>query len=260
MMDPDPFDVIAGYYDLDLDGYLGDLGLYENFARRIDAPVLELGVGTGRLALPLEQAGFEVVGIDSSEAMLAIARRKAGEQGAGRLRLVQADMAGFSLDAKFGLVFCALGGFLHLPGQREQAETLRRVRDHLRPDGAAVIDLPVPEAQEWEPGARALVLEWTRRRRDGVLVSKFVSAEAEPAEQKQRVTHIYEEWGEAGSQRRRIATFDLRYPQRFEMELMLREAGLEQVSVYGSHDLAPFGSRSERMVFVAMGGRKGRGR
>ncbi|MDI6857762.1 MAG: class I SAM-dependent methyltransferase [Dehalococcoidia bacterium] len=260
MTNSDPFDVIADYYDLDLDGFLGDLDLYENFARRADAPVLELGVGTGRLALPLAQAGFQVVGIDSSEAMLAIARRKAEEQRTAGLRLVKADMAGFSLDEKFGLAFCALGGFLHLPGQREQIETLRRVREHLLPDGVAVIDIPVLEAQEWEPGARALVLEWTRRRPDGVLVSKYVSVEADPAKQTQHVTQIYEEWGEAGSLRRRIATFEMRYPQRFEMELILKEAGLEQISLYGSYDLDPFDSRSQRMVFVAMAGQKRRRR
>lgn len=260
MMSPDPFDVIADYYDLDIDGFLGDLDLYENFARRIDALVLELGVGTGRLALPLAQAGFQVVGIDSSEAMLAVARRKAEEQRIAGLRLARADMAGFSLDEKFGLVFCALGGLLHLPGRREQIEALRRVREHLLPDGVAVIDIPVLEAQEWEPGARALVLEWTRRHPDGMLVSKFVSTEADRATQTMHVTHVYEEWGEAGSLRRRIATFELRYPQRFEMELMLKEAGLEQVSVYGSYDLAPFDSRSERMIFVAAQERKRRRR
>jgi SAM-dependent methyltransferase len=250
MMSADPFDVIADYYDLDLNGYIDDLFLYEGFARRTDGPVLELGVGTGRLAIPLARAGFDVVGIDFSQAMLARAQREMEKDDLRNLRLVKADMTGFSLGMEFGLILCALGGFLHLASQHDQIETLRRAHEHLAVDGLLVIDLPVLEAQEWEFGPRALVLEWTRSRSDGTLVSKFVSTDADRAEQKQRITHIYEEWGEVGS-RRRLARFELRYPQRFEMELLLKEAGLQQTAVYGSYDLAPYGSNCERMVLVA---------
>jgi SAM-dependent methyltransferase len=249
-MTHDPFSVIADYYDLDLGDYQEDVPLYDNLARRTEMPVLELGAGTGRVAIPLTKSGLSVVGIDSSEAMLTVARRKAGRRLRGSLQLALAEMTEFSFDVRFGLIFCALGGFLHLDSQEKQMQTLERARRHLAPGGLLALDLPNPEAVEWEPGCQGLFLEWTRERQDGTMISKFASTEADRARQVQRVTHVYEEWHSAGS-RRRLATFELRYVQRFEMELLLKEAGLKTEGVYGAYDLEPYDSESPRMVFLA---------
>lgn len=246
----DPFEVIADYYDLELGDYQEDIPLYDNLARRTEMPVLELGVGTGRVAIPLAESGHSVVGIDSSQAMLAVARGKADRRLRGSLQLVLSEMTGFSFDMSFGLIFCALGGFLHLNSQQGQLDTLGRARRHLAPDGLLALDLPNPEAVEWEPGCQGLTLEWTRERQDGTMVSKFVSTEADRARQVQRVTHIYEEWHSAGS-RRRLAAFELRYVHRYEMELLLKQAGLKLEGVYGSYDLEPYESDSPRMISVA---------
>ncbi len=248
-MSHDPFEVIADYYDLELGEYQEDVPLYHNLARRTEMPVLELGVGTGRVAIPLARSGHSVVGIDSSDAMLAVARRKAGK-GRGAPRLVLSEMTGFSFDMSFGLIFCALGGFLHLNSQQGQLDTLGRARQHLAPDGLLALDLPNPEAVGWEPGSQGLILEWTRERQDDTMVSKFVSVEADRARQVQRVTHIYEEWHSAGS-RRRQASFELRYVHRHEMDLLLNQAGLKPEGVYGSYDLGPYDPDSPRMIFVA---------
>ena len=97
----------------------------------------------------------------------------------------------------------------------------------MAPDGLVVVDLPTLEGEDWEPGARPLYLVWTREdpERD-VIVSKYRSAEADPARQLQRVTHIYEEWGPQGSLLRRLVTFQLRYVHRYEMELLLQPCGV----------------------------------
>ena len=248
-MSHDPFEVIADYYDLELGDYQEDVPLYHNLARRTEMPVLELGVGTGRVAIPLAKSGHSVVGIDSSDAMLAVARRKAG-RGRGAPRLLLSEMTGFSFDMSFGLIFCALGGFLHLNSQQGQLDTLGRARQHLTADGLLTLDLPNPQAVEWEPGSQGLILEWTREREDDTMVSKFVSIEADRARQVQRVTHIYEEWHGAGS-RRRLASFELRHVHRYELELLLNQAGLKPEGVYGSYDLGPYDPDSARMIFVA---------
>jgi SAM-dependent methyltransferase len=248
-MSHDPFEVIADYYDLELGDYQEDVPLYHNLARRTEMPVLELGVGTGRVAIPLAKSGHSVVGIDSSDAMLAVARRKAG-RGRGAPQLLLSEMTGFSFDMSFGLIFCALGGFLHLNSQQGQLDTLGRAREHLAPGGLLALDLPNPEAVVWEPGSQGLILEWTRERQDGTMVSKFLSTEADRARQVQRVTHIYEDWHGAGA-RRRLAIFELRYAHRYEMELLLKQAGLKPEGVYGSYDLGPYDPDSPRMIFVA---------
>jgi SAM-dependent methyltransferase len=246
----DPFAVIADYYDLDLGDYQEDIPLYENLARRTGLPVLELGVGTGRVAIPLAEAGFSVVGVDSSEPMLAVARSKLDKALSRHLRLILAEIEGVSLDESFGLILCPLGGFLHLNSQDKQIRALECARRHLAAGGLVALDLPSLEATEWEPGDRGLILEWTRERLDGTLVSKFASVAADRARQVQRVTHIYEEWTATGS-RRRVASFELRYVHRFEMELLLAQAGLKVDGLYGSYDLEPYDSHSPRMVFLA---------
>jgi SAM-dependent methyltransferase len=245
----DPFAVIADYYDLDLGDFQEDVPLYDNLARRTELPVLELGAGTGRVAIPLAKSGHTVVGIDSSEAMLAAARRKAGRR-RNNLQFILAEMTEFSFDVRFGLIFCALGGFLHLDSQEKQIQTLERAREHLAASGLLALDLPNPGTVEWEPGCQELVLEWTRERQDGTMVSKSVSREADRARQVQRITHIYEEWHGAGSERR-LVTFESRYVHRFEMELLLRQTGLKTEGVYGSYDLEPYDSASPRMIFMA---------
>ncbi len=255
-MTDEPFDVIADYYDLDLAGYEEDVGIYENLSRRHDAPVLELGVGTGRLAIPLARAGLQVVGIDRSEAMLAVAGRKQEalrpQRLAANLRLLAADMTDFDLGQTFGLVCCALGGLMHLHSQENQVRALECARRHLASDGLLVIDLPAFQPQEWEAGVQPLTLDWTRRDASrGVLVSKFRSCQADPARQIQHVTHIYEEWGPDGSLRRRLASFELRFIHRHEMELLLSRAGFRIRDLYGAYDLSPYDLNAPRMIFVA---------
>jgi len=253
----DPYSVLADYYDLDVAGYEEDISLYDNLGRRHELPLLELGVGTGRAAIPLARAGLHVVGIDKSEAMLAVARKKAEAEPKRssvrtHLTVVHGDITHFTLEERFGLVFSPLGGFLHLRTQEEQLRALECARQHLAPDGLVVVDLPTLEGEDWESGARPLYLIWTREDAErGVTVSKYRSAEADPARQLQRVTHIYEEWGPQGSIRRRMVAFQLRYVHRYEMELLLQQAGLRVRDLYGSYDLSPYDHHATRMIFVA---------
>jgi SAM-dependent methyltransferase len=161
-------------------------------------------------------------------------------------------MTDFDLGESFGLIFCALGGFMHLRSQEHQVRALECARRHLAPDGLLVIDLPAFEPQEWEPGVQPLTLVWTRKHttRD-VLVSKFHSCQADSARQVQHVTHIYEEWGPKESLRRRLVTFELRFIHRREMELLLNHAGLQMRDLYGAYDLSPYDLHAPRMIFVA---------
>ena len=244
--------VIAQYYDLDLDGYVEDITLYESFARRGDLPSLELGVGTGRVAIALARARLPVWGIDNSEAMLRVAREKAGPAPAERLHLAHADMRNVNLGREFDLVYCALGGFLHLESQEDQIATLVRAREHLAGGGLLVLDLPNAMTIDWESGPHPLVLEWTRShpQRD-TTISKLVSVEVAAAEQTQRLTYWFDEVTVEGTVRRASATVALRHVFPAEARLLLEGAGLRLTSLYGSYDLAPFDDDSARMIVVA---------
>src|SRR5919198_856863 len=113
-------DAFARLYDLDLGDDPGDVDLYLSLARRTGGPILELGVGTGRVAVPLVEAGYAVTGIDSDDAMLGRARRRlAGvtDTPADRLTLVERDMRIARLpDAgSYRLALIALNSILVLP-------------------------------------------------------------------------------------------------------------------------------------------------
>jgi ubiquinone/menaquinone biosynthesis C-methylase UbiE len=120
------------------------VGFYERLARKIGGSVLEVACGTGRIAWPLVQAGLNVVGIDSSEAMLAIARRKLATLPAAaqqRITLVNQDMSALDLDQHFGLVFVPARSFQHLLTIELQRKSLQAFRRHLQPTGQLVLHL-----------------------------------------------------------------------------------------------------------------------
>lgn len=120
------------------------VGFYERLARKLGGPVLEVACGTGRIALPLAQAGLNVVGIDSSEAMLAIARRKLAMLPAAaqqRIIVINQDMSALDLDQHFGLVFVPARSFQHLLTIELQRKSLQAFRRHLQPTGRLVLHL-----------------------------------------------------------------------------------------------------------------------
>ena len=93
-----------------------DIPFYVEEASRLGGPVLELGCGTGRITLPIAQSGIDIVGLDNSDGMLEVARRKARllEDGNGVVDLHMADMRDFSLGRTFPLVIIPFRGFLAL--------------------------------------------------------------------------------------------------------------------------------------------------
>jgi len=116
-------------------GMTQDVPFYVDLARQADGPLVELAVGTGRVALPVALAtGKAVIGIDSSPAMLAQARTAAAEAGV-TLDLREGDMRDLTLDEPAGLIYCPFRSLLHLPTWADRRRTFERVADALRPGG-----------------------------------------------------------------------------------------------------------------------------
>jgi len=245
------FDPIARFYDLDFGGIDYDLTFYENFARRCGSPILELGVGTGRVALSLARAGFSITGIDSSPAMLAVARSKLKGLLKQRVKLVEGDIRDFKLEERFALGLAPIGGFMHLTTSQDQLKALACTYSHLAQGGMLIVDLPNPERERGD-GANELVLAWVRRwpNSEGT-VCKMVSTEVDEAAQLEHVTYFYDEVEPSGALRRTISTFTLRYFYRNEMEHLLERSGFAIEGLYGSCDLDGYDSESQRMIFVA---------
>jgi SAM-dependent methyltransferase len=129
---------------VELEALGGDVEFYRDLAGATGGPVLDLGGGTGRVAWPLAEAGFDVTNLDLSAAMLAKGREKsAGASGAARRRLtfVEADMRGFALDGQFGLAITPARSFQALLTAADQRAALASIHRHLRPGGVLVVQV-----------------------------------------------------------------------------------------------------------------------
>lgn len=247
-----PFDPIAHYYDAD-DGQLSeDIPTILGFAQKTGGPVLELGVGTGRLALPVAEAGYSVTGLDSSPQMLALARHHIAEAKLeDRITLLEADFRDFTLDTRFGLAYSGFNSFLHLIETRDQVAALRCWRRHLRADGLLVIDVHNPQMAQLAAadGALSYADAWVDED-SGHLVQKFYASETCLSDQVTLVRRFYDEHTAQGLQRTSI-TFSTRVLFRRELELLLLYAGYSEIRFYGDHALLPWEPDSPRIIAVA---------
>jgi SAM-dependent methyltransferase len=249
---------LARLYDLDLVDDPGDLDLYLALATRTGGPILELGVGTGRLAVPLARAGHDVTGVDNDPAMIERARRAAaaaGPEAVGRIEFVEADIVGLRLPAagSFRLAIIALNTFLALGTREAQRAALGTVAAHLAPGGLAVADVWQPNAEDLFRFDGRLGLEYGRRDPEtGRPVTKIASAQHDAARQGLTLTTIYEE-GEAGVPPDRWLRIDrLRLVSGDELRGMAEDAGLEIERLAGGYDLEPIGPSSERALLIAV--------
>ena len=129
------YDAWADRYEDWTDGMSADVPFYVELARRADGPLVELAVGTGRVAIPIAEATRRrVTGIDSSREMLAQARMRAVEAGV-ELDLREGDIRDFELEEPAALIYCPGRSLLHLPTWADRRRCFERVAASLRPDG-----------------------------------------------------------------------------------------------------------------------------
>jgi SAM-dependent methyltransferase len=252
MLRSNPFDMLARYYDWEHADYDVDVPLYVDFARRTGGPILEIACGSGRLLAPLLELGHQVTGIDSSGPMLERARRALGAAGLlGRATLQQADARRFTLPGRFELAIYGLDSFGLLQTIDDQLAALRQIRDHLVPGGLLVLDVSNGNGRGAEP-TDELVLQYDGTDPEtGQPLSKWTARSTDHGEQVDHYTYFYDEVGADAVVRRSIVRLDLRYFGRFELELLLQQAGFVPETFYGSYDLAPFAAGSERLIAVA---------
>jgi SAM-dependent methyltransferase len=258
--DPAAAEALARLYDLDLVDDPGDLDLYLALAARADGPILELAVGTGRLAVPLAEAGYEVTGVDLDPAMLHRARarlRRARAGAAERLTLVEADLVGLKLPAAgtFGLAFIALNSLLVLPSRAAQRAAIRALADHLAPGGLAVADVWIPDAEDLARFDGRVILEWPRLDPEtGAIVTKAGSAQHDASAAMVTMTTIFEEGGQGEPSRRWVRRDPLRLLSGDELRGLAEAAGLSVELLAGDYGLGPMGPGTERAILIAIKG------
>lgn len=199
-------------------------------------PVLELGVGTGRLAIPLVERGLAVRGVESSEAMLARLRANAGDLD---IPVIVGDFTEVSVDESFPLAVLAYNTIYAVPTQEDQVECFANVASHLRPGGRFVLDAWVPDPTAFHGGQalRTLAVEGT-----DVLLE---AAHIDPVAQRMTTTKIRMHNGEV-----RLFPANHRYAWPAELDLMARLAGMRLEHRWAGWRREPFTAASTHHVSV----------
>jgi SAM-dependent methyltransferase len=241
------------YYTATYRRRIDDVQFYVGLATRIGGPVLEYGVGNGRIALPVARHGVEVFGVDLSSAMLTDLRSRLDaepEDVRDRVRLRRGDMRTVKINERFPLVTCPFNAALHLYTRPDVERFLARVLAHLTPRGLFVVDLSVPCLQDLarDPGKAYAAPnfkhpstgEMVRNREyfdyDPVRQVLFASLEFEP------IQHPDRKWMTPLAHRQF-------FPQ--EWEALLHYNGFAVEKVEGDFHGGPLDRQSDTMVWYA---------
>jgi SAM-dependent methyltransferase len=224
-----------------------DLPFWISQAKRYGDPVLELACGTGRVSVPLAQAGFRVTGIDLSEAMLQEARRKSAAAGV-QVDWIQADMRALDLGQSFCLIILPANALCHLLDLSDFEACLSGVRRRLSRYGRLVVSVFVPKAELLidQPGKRFPFAEYDDPDGRGriVVTESYVY---EPGTQIKRITTHHAIPGQDGEIEGEL-NMRMYYPQ--ELDALLKYNGFVLEYKYGGFDQAPFGAHSEQQIVV----------
>ncbi|MBI2876732.1 MAG: class I SAM-dependent methyltransferase [Candidatus Tectomicrobia bacterium] len=250
----DSYDQWADLYDLQLPPK-EDLPFYLRQAEGVRGAILELAAGTGRVSIPLVQAGHRVVALDRSWGMLERFREKLRVLPPvlqRNVQLVQGDMRAFAFRERFELILIPYNAFIHLLTQGDQLRVLRHLRGHLAPGGKGIIDL-----FSYDPARAALNYTYDLSVEDpatGETIHRYSLIERDMSRQQAQITHLYDIVGPNGTVRRRSVRHEIRYTFRYEMELLLEKAGLRPGAIYGDYEAGPYERDSPQMIFQVEAG------
>jgi Methyltransferase domain len=199
-------------------------------------PVLELAIGTGRIALPLAARGVEVHGVDVSEPMVARLREKPGGD---RIPVRMGDFADVPVEGRYPLVFVAFNTFFGLTTQDEQVRCFANVAAHLADDGLFVLEGFVPDVARYDRNQRVAAIKVEL---DEV---QLETTQYDPVAQRSTSQHVF--LGRGGIE---LIPVVIRFAWPAELDLMARLAGLRLHERWGGWDRRPFSAESERHVSV----------
>jgi SAM-dependent methyltransferase len=230
---PTPYDAIAELYDPWSRSVTEDIPFYVAEARKAGGTVVELGVGTGRIAIQTAAAGVPVIGVDSSAGMLEVCRRQAEAAGVSDLLdLRVGDIADPPVTERVALVTCPFRSYLHLADAAARLVALRAARQLLTPGGRLIFDVFSPRRDDIDETHG----RWIERE-PGIFERADWDSEARTLTLSVR--------GPGGE-----STMKLAWISAGEWREALEEAGFEVQRVYGWFDYRPY-RRQEDMVFVA---------
>jgi len=228
------YDSIARLYDPWSASVVEDISFYVDEALTAGGPVVELGVGTGRIAIPTAMAGVDVIGVDSSAEMLAVCAERAREAGMDtRLDLRLGDLRRPPVEERVELVTCPFRAYLHLRDDAERLEALGAAHELLRPEGRLVFDVFTPSSEDIE----ATDGRWIER-------EPGIDERADWDLREQTLTLSVR--GPAGE-----STMTLWWLEPARWHSLLAEAGFDVHACYGWFDRRPFAGGEDSVWITA---------
>ncbi len=247
----DEYEVMAKYYDVWYEDFTEDINFYRALAERTGGPILELMCGTGRVMVPLADAGFEVTGVDQSSAMLDILSTKVeliGGKVERNIDVIESDIRSFKTDTRFRLAFVPFNSFLHLLTHKDQIDALKNIAAHMVEDGVLSISVFNPRLDRPENLVRHRGTKVTSK---GEIISKF-EAQTFDIGRMTTTVHFFYDISRQDREFRRVTTsMTIKLMTYGEMVEILDYCGFAVEAVYGDYSFSPYRKNSELMAFVA---------
>jgi SAM-dependent methyltransferase len=199
-----------------------------------DGAALELGIGTGRIALPLAERGVAVHGIDLSDAMVARLRAKPGGEG---IPVTIGDFATTKVAGTFTVAYLVFNTINNLTTQDEQVACFANVADHLAPGGRFVIEVGVPDLQRLPPGETIHAFD---------VSAAHLGFDEYDVVTQGLISHHYNAIGETFE----LRSIPFRYVWPAELDLMARLAGMRLQDRWGGWRREPFTRDSRKHVSI----------
>jgi SAM-dependent methyltransferase len=244
----------AKFYDWMYEGFDEDIVWYRGLAAQCGSPLLEVACGTGRVTIALARSGAQVVGLDLSEPMLSLARRKVTSEHQ-RVRdavsFVHGDMERFQLERVFHGILVPNASLFHLQTPRAFVSCASCLFTHLEPGGLLAIDCVAPHRMaNQEIGPLRLVMEG-RNPLTSLMTQEYNRKLGIDAERHVvSAEHVYIEHN-GTHERRYTFTQDYRWIEEQEGIFCLSQVGFVDVQTFGSYDTSPFHKESARLLFLA---------
>jgi len=250
------WDDYAPFYDWENARTLGrrDVPFWKNLAVNAGGRVLELGCGTGRIALPLARAGVQVIGVDRSAAMLARAHKRVARARLGhRVQLIRGDIRYLPFTARrtasFPLVMAPYGVLQSLLRESDLATTLASVHSVLKPGCTFGLEL-VADLPSWREYRKRISLTGWRRRPGGAHVTLV---ETVRQDRPRRLTFFDQEFTERRGSQRHVHRFSLAFRSLSvpQMVRRLEKAGFSITALLGDYRGGPWDARADVWVILA---------
>ena len=243
----------AWLYDIDnRDNLKDDIKFYIDYAKSRNCKnILELGCGTGRVAIMLAKEGFKVTGIDLSNEMLDVFRAKIDGSVKDNIELIYGSMADFNLNRKFDLIIVPFRAFQCLTDDKDIENSLKCVKNHLAEDGLFIINVfnPRIDADNWRSPAR---IQWESldENTGNYVIKKYSQDKIDAQNRIIYVTFIYEVKDKSGKLTVLEDKLKLKYHYENNLHGIVENAGLKIKEKFGWYDKKSVEEAQRELIFV----------